>query len=185
MALALKLDRHWSKDQVLGAYLNTAYFGQGAYGIAEASRRYFGVDPGSLDALQATVLVGLVQAPTSYDPYTHPAAARARQVSVLRSLVRVGRLSPAQAERLLARPLRLANGDVVPGLAGVDLATGPALDRAGIALALIMAAAAVVVLLLRRRVHLDHPLASRLAVLLGAGLLAVSIVVAVRSLRVV
>jgi penicillin-binding protein 1A len=183
VALALKLGRRWSKDEILAAYLGSAYFGQGAYGIAEASRRYFGVSPASLDDVQATVLVGLVQAPTSYDPYIHPAAARTRQISVLRSLVRIGRLTPSQAGRLLARPLPLADGTVVPGIAGVDLATGPAADWAGVALGALLACGGAATLVLRRRLGPGSP-ASRLAPLLGVLLLALSLVVASRSLRV-
>jgi membrane peptidoglycan carboxypeptidase len=124
MALAVKLDRRYSKDTVLAAYLNTAYFGHGAYGIGAASRRYFGVAPAELTPVEATVLVGLVQAPTSDDPYTHPAASRVRQIAVLRSLVRVGRLSVSEAARLLAAPLPLADGQVVSGMRGVDLSPG-------------------------------------------------------------
>jgi membrane peptidoglycan carboxypeptidase len=185
MALALKLDRRYSKDEILAAYLNTAYFGQGAYGIGDASHRYFGVAPGSLDDVQATVLVGLVQAPSSYDPYVHPTAARIRQISVLRALVRVGRLRVDQAERLLAEPLPLANGRVVPGMRGVDLSTGSAFDWAGLALAVLAAAGAVAAGAVARRGRVVHPAVARVVFVLAVGLVAVSLIAAVRSMRVV
>jgi membrane peptidoglycan carboxypeptidase len=185
MALALKLDERWSKDTILDAYLNTAYFGQGAYGIAEASRRYFATTPAALTPAQATVLVGLVQAPTSYDPYTHPAASRLRQISVLRSLVRVGRFAPARAERVLAEPLRLADGRSVPGLRGVDLSAGPAFDLGGLAIALVVLLAACAAVLGRRILRGRHTLLGRLALVLALGLVGASAVEAIRSLRVI
>ena len=185
MALALKLDHRYSKDAILAAYLNTAYFGQGAYGIGAASRRYFGVSPAALTPVEATVLVGLVQAPTSYDPYTHPAASRQRQIDVLRSLVRVGKLPAARAEGLLAEPLRLADGTVVPGVTGVDLSTGSAVTWPGMALALAAALAALGALVARRVATRRHPRVATVASVLAVCLLGAAVVVAVGSLRVV
>jgi penicillin-binding protein 1A len=185
MALALKVDRRYSKDAILSAYLNTAYFGHGAYGIGRASRRYFGVAPGALSALQATVLVGLVQAPTAYDPYVHPTASRVRQISVLRSLVRVGALRVARARRMLSEPLRLADGRVVPGIRGVDLSTGPALAWMGIAIAVAVALVGVGARIVRHLTRERHPVISHAASLASLCLLGASLIVAVRSLRVI
>jgi penicillin-binding protein 1A len=182
MALALKLDQRYSKDTILAAYLNTAYFGQGAYGIAGASRRYFGVAPAALDAGEATLLVGLVQAPTSYDPDTHPTAARLRQVDVLRSLVRVGDLSDVRAAGLLARPIRLADGHTVAGLSGVSLSPGPSVSWRALAVALVAALAGAAAIASRGRARVRHP---RVATLLGVCLLGGALVAAVRSLRVI
>jgi penicillin-binding protein 1A len=182
MALALKLDRRYSKDAILATYLGTAYFGQGAYGIGDASHRYFGVAPGALSIAEASMLVGLVQAPTSYDPYVHPAAARQRQVSVLRSLVRVGALSAPRATRVLAEPVRLADGRVVPGVRGVDLASGAAFAWAGLVLALLAVLAGVIAYAARRLVR--TPVASRVAAILAAGLFVIALIEAVRSVRV-
>ncbi|HAT56207.1 MAG TPA: penicillin-binding protein [Veillonellaceae bacterium] len=84
MLLAIQLERHYSKDQILEMYLNTIYFGHGAYGIGNASRTYFGVPPSSLTVGQCAMLAGLPQAPTAYDPINHPEAARERQHTVLR-----------------------------------------------------------------------------------------------------
>jgi membrane peptidoglycan carboxypeptidase len=185
MALALKLNERYSKAAILDAYLNTAYFGDGGYGIDSASRRYFGVAPQSLDAAQATLLVGLVQAPSSYDPYTHPAAARARQLDVLRSLVRVGKLGAPQAARLLAEPLRLANGRIVPGITGVDLSPGPAVAWLGVVVAIVAALAGLAAVATHRLARSRHPLVSHAAALVALVLLGAAFVAAVRSFRVV
>ncbi len=185
MALAVKLNERYSKDTILEAYLNTAYFGHGGYGIESASRRYFGVAPRSLDAAQATVLVGLVQAPSSYDPYTHPSAARVRQIDVLRSLVRVGKMRAPQAARLLAEPLRLANGRVVPGITGVDLSPGPAVAWLGLVIAIVAALAGLAAAGTHRLARARHPLVSRAAALVALCLLGTAFVAAVRSIRVV
>src|SRR5580765_4303951 len=68
-AVALKLEGRYTKEQILAAYLNSAYFGDGATGVRSASERYFGVAPGRLTTAQATLLAGLVQAPSAYDPF--------------------------------------------------------------------------------------------------------------------
>ena len=86
-AVAVKLEGRYDKEQILGAYLNSVYFGEGAYGVWRASERYFGVSPRSLDLAQASLLAGLIQAPSAYDPFRDPALARARQVEVLRAMV--------------------------------------------------------------------------------------------------
>ena len=86
--LALKLEDHYGKEQILAAYLDTTYLGEGTYGVADASEHYFGVTPKRLDAAQATLLAGLIQAPSAYDPLQHPERARARQVDVFRSFGR-------------------------------------------------------------------------------------------------
>jgi membrane peptidoglycan carboxypeptidase len=185
MALALKLGRSYSKTAVLQDYLGTAYFGEGGYGIDAASRRYFGVAPRSLDAAQATLLVGLVQAPTSYDPYTHPAASRERQVDVLRSLVRVGKLSDVRARQLLAEPLHLADGRRVPGIAGVDLSAGPAVAWRDLSVAVAALLAGVAAVIVHRLGRIRHPLVARAAAIAGFCLLAAGLVAAVRSFRVV
>src|SRR5262249_46912470 len=126
MALAVKLENRYSKDEILDAYLNTAYFGAGAYGIGPASRRYFGIAPRRLTLAQASLLAGLPQAATAYDPLLHPSAARERQVEVLRSLVRTGAVSVAQAHRVLTSPLRVRAAVLSP-MSGASVEPGPLL----------------------------------------------------------
>jgi membrane peptidoglycan carboxypeptidase len=125
-AVAWKLENRYTKSQILSAYLNSAYYGENAYGILAASERYFGVPPRHLDTAQASLLAGLIQAPSLYNPYRNPALARARQEAVLRSLVRNRFLDVSQAQRTLARPLRLRSGTTLAAVRGVDLAPGPA-----------------------------------------------------------
>ena len=125
-AVAVKLENRYDKEQILGAYLNTIYFGEGATGIWEASKRYFDLPPAKLDTAQATLLAGLIQAPSEYDPLQHPTLARERQVDVLRSLVREGFITQREAATTLARPLKLRPGHTLAPIRGVDFAPGPA-----------------------------------------------------------
>lgn len=150
MALAVKLENRYSKAQILAAYMNTTYFGDGAYGIAAAAGRYFGVAPGRLTLAQASLLAGLPQAPSDYDPFLHPAAARARQVTVLRSLVRVGAVTAARARAALARPLALRGGVELPVVRRAAVEPGPALAWADAAVGLALAAGGALLLVLTR-----------------------------------
>ncbi|MCK9896201.1 biosynthetic peptidoglycan transglycosylase [Frankia sp. AgB32] len=106
-ALAVKLDARYSKTDILRMYLDTVYFGHGYYGITSAAAGYFGRTPTTLTWTQATLLAGLVQAPSAYDPYNHLDAARQRQTHVLDRLVATGHLTRAQATRIAADPLNL------------------------------------------------------------------------------
>lgn len=96
--LALKLDAAFSKAQILEMYLSVVYFGHGFYGLPAAARGYFGVAPADLTWAQASLLAGLVQAPSAYDPYVHADLARRRQRHVLDRLVATGVLTAARAD---------------------------------------------------------------------------------------
>src|SRR5438874_3935420 len=85
-ALAVRLEHKLSKGQILERYLNTVYFGNGAYGVQAATERYFGVDVGKVDAAQAALLAGLIRNPLGYDPFLHPDAALRRRAVVLRRM---------------------------------------------------------------------------------------------------
>jgi penicillin-binding protein 1A len=150
-ALALKLEGLYSKEQLLDAYLNSAYFGHGAYGAWAASKRYFGITPNRLTLPQATLLAGLIQAPSADDPILHPDAARARQVDVLRSLVRDGVVTRSEASAVLSRPLPLRNAPPLHALVGVDLASGPAFVWWELAVGMIAIVGGVAALLAVRR----------------------------------
>lgn len=106
VVMAVKLNFSYSKAQILQMYAEVAYFGQNYYSLGAASCGYFGVMPARLTWPQAAMLAGLVQAPSAYDPVTHPALARAREVHVLSRLVATGMLSQPQASAALAQPLR-------------------------------------------------------------------------------
>jgi Transglycosylase len=109
IGLALKIDDKYSKSDILRMYLDSAYFGHGFYGITAASRGYFNREPTSLTWGQASMLAGLVQAPSLYDPIDHPAAGRARQRHVLDRLVATGRMTRAGANAVAAEPLGLTS----------------------------------------------------------------------------
>ncbi|MEZ3178319.1 penicillin-binding protein [Streptomyces pimonensis] len=70
--IAIKLDREQTKEQILEGYLNTSFFGRGAYGIQAAAHAYYGIDASDLDAGRAAYLAALVNAPSQYDVVTHP-----------------------------------------------------------------------------------------------------------------
>ena len=105
--LAQKLDAGYPKDEVLRLYLADAYFGQGFYGLPAAADGYFAKTPAQLSWSQASMLAGLVQAPSAYDPMSHLSAGRLRQRHVLNRLVNTGALSAAQADAAFAAPLGL------------------------------------------------------------------------------
>lgn len=97
LGLALKMNQAYSKPQILEMYLNVIYYGHQAYGIAQASTIYFHLTPDQLNWGQASMLAGLPQAPTDYDPFKNFNLARERQSHVLSRLVATGVLTPAQA----------------------------------------------------------------------------------------
>lgn len=111
--LALWLEHRYSKNQILAIYLNRVYFGAGTYGIEAAAQRYFGKRARELTLSEATVLAGLLKAPSRYSPTNDPEAAQQRAVLVLRNMVEAGYLRPEDAKAAEARPARLAGG---PGL---------------------------------------------------------------------
>ena len=95
LAIAVKIDRDYSKNQILEWYLNTIYFGRGAFGVQAAAQAYFGVDVGRLTLDQGALLAGLIQAPTDYDPATSRSLARQRWSYVLDGMVATGHLDAA------------------------------------------------------------------------------------------
>ena len=104
-ALAWQLSQRWSKDRILTAYLNTIYFGNGAYGILQAARTYFDKNAAELTLPEAALLAGLPRSPTYYDPVQHPAAARERRAYVLQLLFDQGRITRGELRRANAAPL--------------------------------------------------------------------------------
>lgn len=78
MALAIQLERRYSKDEIFERYLNTIYYGRGALGIAAAAHAYFGVTPDRLTAAQGAVLAAVIKDPYGFDPANNPEAARRR-----------------------------------------------------------------------------------------------------------
>lgn len=106
--LALDMEMRYSKEQILEMYLNTIYFGSGAYGITDAAKIYFGKNPANLNLAESTMLAGLPNAPSVYSPYVNFSAAKARQAVVLSTMIRNGYLGPAAANEAKEASLRLA-----------------------------------------------------------------------------
>ncbi|QKW27734.1 transglycosylase domain-containing protein [Streptomyces seoulensis] len=97
--ISVKLDRTESKDEILGGYLNTSYFGRNAYGIQAAAQAYYGVKAKDLDPARAAYLAALVNAPSEYDVVAHPenkSAALARWNYVLDGMVKQGWLGASE-----------------------------------------------------------------------------------------
>jgi len=107
VVLSFKLEAQYTKNQILEMYLSEVYFGHGYYGLTAAAPGYFGVAPARLTWGQASVLAGLVQAPSAYDPYRHLALARSRQRHVLDRLVATKTLTVQQADEAYRSALNL------------------------------------------------------------------------------
>ncbi|MBS1887283.1 MAG: transglycosylase domain-containing protein [Actinobacteria bacterium] len=105
IGLGVKLSLAYSHEQVLSMYLNSVYYGNGYWGDLAAARGYFGVSPRRLTWGEASMLAGLPQAPSAYDPLVHLNLARARQRHVLDQLVANGHLTAAAADRAFAEHL--------------------------------------------------------------------------------
>jgi membrane peptidoglycan carboxypeptidase len=97
--LAFKLETAVSKDEILGNYLNTIYFGRGAYGIEAASIAYFGVPVGELTVAQGAVLAAIIKSPSGLAPESDPAGLEARWNYVLDGMVEQGWLTPKERKR--------------------------------------------------------------------------------------
>jgi membrane peptidoglycan carboxypeptidase len=97
LMIAVKLARDYSKDQILEFYLNTVYFGRGAYGIQAASQTYFNRDVSKLTVGQGAVLAALLRAPSYYDPAANPEEAKARWQYVLDGMVTTRHLTADEA----------------------------------------------------------------------------------------
>ncbi len=121
--LALALEEIYSKDEILTRYLNTVYFGQGAYGIQAAAQRYFSVDAADLTLAQAAMLAGLVQSPTIDDPITHPDNAQARRNQVLQRMYALGHISEQELTEVSASPVAVQPGAASPN-GCIDAAIG-------------------------------------------------------------
>jgi penicillin-binding protein 1A len=128
VALAFQLSHKWSKEKIITAYLNTIYFGSGAYGIEAAAQTYFGHDVNhlgcgepahelcvqQLQPWEAALLAGIIQSPTAYDPTMHPAAARERRNIVLRQMLQQGYLTRMVYEQSIAEALPAAKDVQTP-----------------------------------------------------------------------
>ncbi|MDY0087779.1 MAG: PBP1A family penicillin-binding protein [Coriobacteriia bacterium] len=106
--LAYRIEKNTSKDRILELYLNTIYFGHGAYGVEAAAHAYFGKDVTELDLAESAMIAGVIKSPGRYSPYLDPQAATDRRATVLRQMADQGMISEedrtqaAEAEFALA-----------------------------------------------------------------------------------
>jgi penicillin-binding protein 1A len=117
-ALAWQLEEAWPKDRILTAYLNTIYFGNGAYGIQQASRAYFQKGAKHLELHEAALLAGLPADPARYDPVTHPRNATLRRQHVLNVMLEQGKITPADFRRANRAELPPPETVRLPGTGG-------------------------------------------------------------------
>ncbi len=104
-SLAIRLERQMTKTQILERYLNTVYFGNGAYGVQAAAERYYETDVDKLTLGQGILLAGLIRNPVGADPYTNPEDARARRDVIIDRMEGLGHVTPEQSAELKAEPL--------------------------------------------------------------------------------
>jgi penicillin-binding protein 1A len=137
-ALAYQLSHKWSKEKIIAAYLNTIYFGNGAYGIESAAQTYFGQEANhlgcgtpnhelcveQLQPWEAALLAGVIQSPSADDPVNHPAAALQRRNVVLRQMLEQGYLTQSEYHESVKQALPAAKNIQAPReqpVEGVDV----------------------------------------------------------------
>ncbi len=108
-SLAMKMERSLSKKEILELYLNKVYFGHGAYGVEMAAKVYFGKSVRQLNLAEASLIAGLVKAPTIYSPYNDLSKAKERQFIVLTRLEEEGYIKKSEKESAYRQPLYLSS----------------------------------------------------------------------------
>jgi penicillin-binding protein 1A len=109
--LAIKLERYYTKDEILTFYLNRIYFGEGAWGIGAAAETYFHKKVSTLTLGEAALLAGMVQAPSYYDPFRNPSEALKRRDYVLYQMLSCRFITPEEYQRARQEPLCLHRGN--------------------------------------------------------------------------
>lgn len=105
--LAKELEKNLSKQEIMSAYLNAIYFGNGAFGIASAAQRYFSKDAKDLTIAESATLAGIIKSPKKYSPTANPQQCLARRNVVLREMLNDGKISQEQYNNALNSPLDL------------------------------------------------------------------------------
>ena len=118
LAWQLEGNEDWSKERILTAYLNTIYFGNGAYGVQQAAMTYFRHGARDLTLPEAALLAGIPKDPTRFDPVTNPEEARGRRAVVLRAMREEGMISRLEHRKALRAPLPEPDDVRLPGTEG-------------------------------------------------------------------
>ena len=108
-AVALEIERYYTKNQIMELYVNHVFLGANAYGFEAAAETYFGKQAKDLTVEEAALLAGIPKAPGEYSPTTHPKEARERRNIVLDQMARYGFISQGEAEAAKAKPIQLAD----------------------------------------------------------------------------
>jgi penicillin-binding protein 1A len=108
--LALRIERSFSKDEILELYVNTIYFGEGAYGLEAAARRFFGRTAAELSLEACAALAALPANPAAFSPRRHPEACLRRRNLVLRAMRDTGAIDPMRYAAAIERPIALREG---------------------------------------------------------------------------
>lgn len=107
MIIAIRLERQYTKQEILEMYLNQIYFGRGAYGVEAAAQTYFGKDVSQLDLSECAMLAGIPRSPNYYSPLNNLEAATKRKAQVLDQMVKYGYITPQEAAQAKAEKLKL------------------------------------------------------------------------------
>lgn len=105
--IALKLERNFTKEEIITLYLNTVPFSDNVYGIRNAARTFFQKEPDRLNVEEAAVLIGMLKGPSLYNPRTKPKMALDRRNTVINQMVRNKKLTEAEAEIIKSTPIKL------------------------------------------------------------------------------
>ena len=104
---AVKLERDYTKDEIMDMYLNSIFFGSGAYGVKAASETFFAKEPSELNIQEAAMLVGMVNKPTRYNPVINPDLALGRRNFVIGQMEKASSITKAEKDSLCALPIEL------------------------------------------------------------------------------
>ena len=99
--MAQELERHFSKEKILELYVNSIYFGNGSYGIGQASKFYFDTPASNLNFNQATLLAGIPNAPAIYALNEHPKLAAQRQRYIIKAMIKYGFLTVEESKNYI------------------------------------------------------------------------------------
>jgi membrane peptidoglycan carboxypeptidase len=112
--LARRLEKMMTKDELLERYLNTVYFGNGAYGVQAAAETYFGEGAKELTVGQSAFLAGVISSPSAFDPIRHPKASTDRRNVALQRMVDLGYLTSSRADELAKEPVPSKVTSILP-----------------------------------------------------------------------
>ena len=107
IALTLRVERHYPKDEILAHYLNRIYFGAGAYGVEQAARTYFGISASELNDGESALIVGIIRGPHLFSPFRNLDSAIQQRDQTLTRMLDSGRINADEHQAILEQPIRL------------------------------------------------------------------------------